>query len=92
MWGRLIWHALALLTACLPALARAEGEPAATFAGQTVIGVREADGVASFRGIASARPPVGPLRWRPPHPPAYLVPYTPLTLPPNTHGVLQDGD
>lgn len=68
MRGRLIWHALALLAACLPALARAEGEPAATFAGQTVIGVREADGVASFRGIAYARPPLGPLRWMPPQP------------------------
>ena len=36
---------------------------------QVLVGVQEAQGVASFRGIAYARPPVGALRWQAPRPP-----------------------
>jgi para-nitrobenzyl esterase len=65
-----LWPILALFAALLPCAARAEGDPAVRIAGQTVIGMREADGIASFRGIAYARPPVGALRWKPPQPQA----------------------
>ncbi|WP_082698057.1 carboxylesterase/lipase family protein [Novosphingobium fuchskuhlense] len=67
MRGRM-WRGLALLLALLPGLARAEGAPTVRIGAQTLIGVREPNGTASFRGIAYARPPVGPLRWRPPEP------------------------
>ena len=61
MRGRM-WRGLALLLALLPGLARAEGAPTVRIGAQTLIGVREPNGTASFRGIAYARPPVGPLR------------------------------
>ena len=35
---------------------------------QLMVGAAEQDGVASFRGIAYARPPVGALRWKAPQP------------------------
>ena len=35
---------------------------------QGALAGREADGVAAFKNIPYATPPVGPLRWRPPQP------------------------
>lgn len=67
---RRIRHVLLLLAALLPGAARAEGAPSGRIGEQTLLGVNEADGVASFRGIAYAQPPVGPLRWKAPQPPA----------------------
>ncbi|MDP3802418.1 MAG: carboxylesterase family protein [Brevundimonas sp.] len=43
--------------------------PVAVVAGGSLAG-RSADGVASFKGVPYAQPPVGPLRWRAPEPPA----------------------
>jgi para-nitrobenzyl esterase len=63
-----IGRVLALLIVLLPGLARAESAPTIMIGAQALIGVREANGTASFRGVAYARPPVGPLRWLPPQP------------------------
>ena len=41
--------------------------PRVDVGGGTLVG-RIADGVASFKGVPYAAPPVGPLRWRPPQP------------------------
>lgn len=65
---RRIRHVLLLLAALLPGAARAEGAPSVRIGEQTLLGIGEADGVASFRGIAYAQPPVGPLRWKAPQP------------------------
>lgn len=45
-------------------------EPATARIGEGVLVGRVADGVESFKGVAYAAPPVGPLRWRPPQPAA----------------------
>jgi para-nitrobenzyl esterase len=60
---------LALTLAILPVLAQtvSAGAPVATVDGGAVRG-NVADGVAMFKGIPYAAPPVGPLRWRAPQP------------------------
>lgn len=58
-----------LAVAALPALhGAAVAAPVVRLGRQVLVGVREAHGVASFRGIAYARPPVGALRWKAPQP------------------------
>ena len=52
-----IWHVLLLLAALLPGAAQAEGAPSVRIGEQTLLGIGEADGLASFRGIAYAQPP-----------------------------------
>jgi para-nitrobenzyl esterase len=49
--------------------AEAPGQPIATVSTGALAGAVE-DGVAVFRGVPFAAPPVGPLRWRPPQPAA----------------------
>lgn len=58
---------LPLLAVALIAAAPADEAPVATTASGVVRGTI-ADGVASFRGIPYAAPPVGPLRWHAPEP------------------------
>lgn len=43
-------------------------DPPTARIGEGVLVGRAADGVESFKGVAYAAPPVGPLRWRPPQP------------------------
>lgn len=59
--------ALAIVAAALPSSAAAA--PTQTESG-LIEGV-EVDGVLAFKGIPFAAPPIGPLRWRPPTPPAH---------------------
>jgi len=42
--------------------------PVVRLGGQLLVGVQDAPGVSSFRGVAYARPPVGALRWKAPQP------------------------
>jgi para-nitrobenzyl esterase len=58
-----------LLALAVPALAQAQTAPTATIDTGPLTGAA-ADGVAIFRGIPYAAPPVGDLRWRAPRPPA----------------------
>jgi len=64
--ARLVAMALSLL---LPAGAWAQVAPHVTIDTGTLAGSVE-NGVASWKGIPFAAPPVGPLRWRAPQPPA----------------------
>jgi para-nitrobenzyl esterase len=58
----------ALLAAQGTAIAAPVAPPVVRLGQQMLIGVREDNGVAAFRGIAYARPPVGVLRWKAPQP------------------------
>jgi para-nitrobenzyl esterase len=62
-----IFVAAALFAAAVPAAAQPAAGPVAEVTGGRVAGTSEA-GVATFRGIPFAAPPVGPLRWRAPQP------------------------
>lgn len=66
---RKVLHAAALVLAmAAPARARPDPEPMIRAGGEVLRGGREANGIAAFRGIPYAAPPLGPLRWRAPAP------------------------
>jgi len=67
--GLLRWTALAGVAASTPALARRAAPVLATNRGP-VRGVALTNGVMAFKAIPYAAPPVGPLRFAPPAPPA----------------------
>jgi para-nitrobenzyl esterase len=58
-----------LAAALLIAPAATQAAPVVDLGQQQLVGVLEDNGVASFRGIAYARPPIGALRWQAPRPP-----------------------
>jgi para-nitrobenzyl esterase len=70
-----MWRRLLLGIACAMALSQASAgdRPMRIVPGGIVRGVLLADGTSFFRGMPYARPPVGPLRWRPPQP---VLPWT----------------
>lgn len=57
-----------LMSFTSPAVAAPKPEPVTARVEQGLTVGRRADGVESFKGLPYARPPVGPLRWRPPQP------------------------
>ncbi len=60
--------AAALMTLSPPAASDADARPVEARVVQGPVVGREADGVASFKGLPYAAPPVGELRWRAPRP------------------------
>ena len=64
--GACLQFLCAALTVCLAIPSAALAAPKVRIGQQELVGIAEAGGVSSFRGIAYARPPVGALRWKPP--------------------------
>lgn len=62
-----LFFSAATLAFC-PVSSMAQSGPVVRIGQSELIGIPETDGVSSFRGIAYAQPPVGPLRWKPPRP------------------------
>ncbi|MFC4761881.1 carboxylesterase/lipase family protein [Dyella koreensis] len=68
MLSRRILLGLMAATTAAPTLA-STSTPEATVAGGRLSGTRDAKtGLNEFKGIPYAAPPIGPLRWKPPHP------------------------
>ncbi|MFM9934780.1 MAG: carboxylesterase/lipase family protein [Novosphingobium sp.] len=68
-WNAWRGAACLLAVAAWPALlGAATAAPIVRLGQHALVGVREDNGVAAFRGIAYARPPVGDLRWKAPQP------------------------
>lgn len=68
MLTRRILLGLMVVMTATPALA-STAMPEATLAGGRLSGARDAKtGLNEFKGIPYAAPPIGPLRWKPPHP------------------------